>query len=72
MVMSDKKEVKKVAHREVERPKICVGELCWNPKTGKLEFEFDRATCPRDVIKHLEAQTPMVIRAKLPKTEEKP
>ena len=61
MDMSDKK---------AERPKVCVGELCWNPKSGKLEFEFDRKTCPREVINHLEDQTPMVVRMKAPKTEE--
>lgn len=66
MYMSDKKEQKP----KVERPKTCVGELCWNPKSGKLEFEFDRKVCPRDVIKHLEDQTPMVVRAKAPKIED--
>lgn len=67
--MSDKK---KAAKHEAERPKTCVGELCWNPKSGKLEFEFDRATCPREIVTKLEDQTPMIIRSKAPKQDEKP
>jgi hypothetical protein len=67
MVMSVKKKAKEA---DYERPKICVGELCWNPKTEKLEFEFDRATCPRNIIEKLEAQTPMILRMKAPKIEE--
>ena len=66
MSMSDKKEQKS----KVERPKTCIGELCWNPKSGKLEFEFDRKSCPREIVEHIEAQTPMVLRMKAPKIEE--
>ena len=46
----------------------CVGDLCWNPDTGKLEFSFDQKTCPIDVLKHLEGHTAMVIK---PKEEQK-
>jgi len=42
----------------------CVGDLCWNPDTGKLEFTFDQKTCPIDVLKHLAGHTPMVIKEK--------
>ena len=68
--MSNKKE-KKEAHF-TERPKTCVGELCWNPKTERLEFEYDRKTCPREIVEKLDEQTPMILRAKLPKEPEKP
>lgn len=63
MDMSDKK---------AERPKTCIGELCWNPKTEKLEFEFDRKSCPVEIMKKLEDQTPMIIRSKPPKFDDKP
>jgi len=66
--MSDKKESKPSV--EQQRPKTCVGELCWNPKTGRLEFEFDRKGCPREVLRHLEAQTPMTVRMKAPIVED--
>jgi hypothetical protein len=71
MDMSVKKEKKvKEANHTPERPKTCVGELCWNPKSGKLEFEYDRKTCPREIVEKLDAQTPMILRAKAPKFEE--
>jgi hypothetical protein len=57
---------------ELERlGKKCVGELCWNPKTEKLEFSFDQKTCPDDVLAHLARKTPMIIKPKEESKEEK-
>lgn len=67
--MSEKKGVK---HTVPERPKTCIGELCFDPAVGKLVFSFDRVNCPRDVMTKLDDQTPMIIRQKAPKQEEKP
>jgi len=44
--------------------KKCIGELCFNPEKGKLEFSFDKKACSDDVRKHLEAGTKMVIKEK--------
>ena len=46
------------------RAKVCVGELCWNPSTEKLEFKFDSKTCPAEIKDKLKARTPMVIKDK--------
>ena len=29
----------------------CIGEVCFNPDTGKIEIELNRGSCPPDVIK---------------------
>ena len=55
---------KKATHTSKSRSKGCVGELCWNPERGKLEFSYDKATCPPEVIKRMEVNTPMVIKEK--------
>jgi hypothetical protein len=67
--MSEKKKDKVMHHEAVpfERPKKCVGELCYNPKTQRLEFDFDRAQCPREVLDKIVDQTPMTIKMKAPK-----
>jgi hypothetical protein len=50
--------------RTVSLGKKCVGELCFNPQKGKLEFSIDKKTCSDDIRKHLEAGTKMVITEK--------
>jgi hypothetical protein len=62
---------KKVTHTHTpdRTGKRCVGELCWNPNSGKLEFTFDRESCPPEIVEHLEVRTPMIIKEK-PKKEE--
>jgi hypothetical protein len=29
----------------------CIGGVCFNPETGKIEIELNRESCPPDVIK---------------------
>jgi len=29
----------------------CIGNVCFNPETGKIEVELNRGSCPPDVVK---------------------
>jgi len=29
----------------------CIGGVCYNPDTGKIEIELNRESCPPDIIK---------------------
>ena len=60
MLMSDKKE-------KVKRATVCHGDLCFDPKIGKLVFEIGK--CDREIADRLADQTPMIIRQKAPKEE---
>ena len=35
----------------------CVGNVCFNPDTGKLEIELQRDSCPPEVIKRIVEET---------------
>lgn len=57
-----KDEKAKATHTRTDQK--CVGELCWNPSTERLEFKFDSKTCPTEIRDKLKARTPMVIKDK--------
>ncbi|MCJ7482938.1 MAG: hypothetical protein MUO31_08230 [Thermodesulfovibrionales bacterium] len=62
--MNMSKEKKKDIPTSPRKGQVCVGDLCWNPDTGKLEFSFDQTTCSKEVLEHLAVKTPMVIKPK--------
>jgi len=58
--MKSKKEKSPI----LPKPKTCVGELCFNPKTERLEFSYDTKTCPKEIIEKMRDKTPMIVKEK--------
>ncbi|MBA7540215.1 hypothetical protein ES705_32509 [subsurface metagenome] len=60
--MTSKKTKAKKSNTPIRTDQVCVGSLCWNPVSEKLEFTFDSKNCPDIVKEKMKARTKMMIK----------